>query len=126
MPQVNQGNQNWSESQLRESLSDESDQPVVIVHPSDFSSASSDEQRVQIGCIDDVMDYSNDVNNDSFILGEEAATWVAMQPAESRQKISQIGTGDRRSKEMRGEETKRKKFENFKQKVMKAEEKQKK
>ena len=47
---------------------------------------------------------------------------MAPQPAESRRKISQIGTGDRRSKKNRGEETKRQKFEKFK--VMKTEEKQ--
>merc|ERR1711888_469008 len=115
---------------LRETASDESDQPVVILHrseyPSDFNSISSDEQRVQIGCINDFIGDFNDVNNDSFILGEEAATYVAPQPAETRQKISQIGTGDRRSKKIRGEETKKHKFEKFKQNVVKTEEKQRK
>ena len=80
---------------------------------------------MQIGCINEFFDYSNDANNDSIILGEEAANCVATQPAESRQKISQMGTGDRRSKKTRGEETNRGKFEKFKQKVMKTEEREK-
>ena len=79
---------------------------------------------MQIGCIDNFISDFDDVNNDSFILGEEAATYMATQPAESGQKICQIGTGYGKSKKVKGGETKQNKFEKFKQNIVKTEEKQ--
>ena len=71
--------------------------------------------------MDDVENSNNDVNNDSFILGDKAANFLQEQPQTTAnvQKISRTVTGERSIKQNRGEAKKQKKFEKFKEKVIK-------